>query len=166
MDKPPHLLTTAEPFEPAQRAQLQSTLSAMPPLHAIGCAVFDATHGHLVLGAPLALNVNDKGNAFGGSMASLMTVACWGLFNLHLLRAGIHAEVYVQDSQIRYLTPVYEDLRAVAQATAGHDWTEALNILHDKGKSRIPMRAAIVLADGREAATLEARFVALRPAAK
>ena len=166
MNSSPHPPLANEPFAPALCAQLQSTLSGMPPLHAIGCDVLEATSEYLLLGAPLALNINDKRNAFGGSMASLMTVACWGLFNLHLLRAGIHAEVYVQDSQIRYLTPVYEDLRAVAQATAGHDWTEALNILHDKGKSRIPMRAAIVLADGREAATLEARFVALRPAAK
>ena len=166
MDSQTHLLATAEPFEPALRAQLHSKLSAMLPLRAIGCAVLDATHQHLLLGAPLALNVNDKGNAFGGSMASLMTVACWGLFDLHLQGAGIHAEVYVQDSQIRYLTPVYEDLRAVAQATAGNDWIAALNILRDKGKSRITMRAAVVLADGREAATLEARFVALRPAAK
>ncbi|MCC6507215.1 MAG: YiiD C-terminal domain-containing protein [Aquimonas sp.] len=166
MHSQPHPPSATEPFEPALRAQLQSTLSAMPPLRAIGCNVLDATHEHLLLGAPLALNINDKGNAFGGSMASLMTVACWGLFNLHLQRAGIHAEVYVQDSQIRYLTPVYEDLRACAQATSAAAWDEALTILREKGKSRIAMRAAIVLADGREAATLEARFVALRPAAK
>jgi len=146
--------------------ELREYCRGMPPVAAMQVEVEGMRGDALRLTAPLSANVNDKGNAFGGSMASLMTVACWGLFNLHLLRAGIHAEVYVQDSQIRYLTPVYEDLRAVAQATAGHDWTEALNILHDKGKSRIPMRAAIVLADGREAATLEARFGALRPGVK
>lgn len=163
MNSSPHPPLANEPFAPALCAQLQSTLSGMPPLHAIGCDVLEATSEHLLLGAPLALNINDKRNAFGGSMASLMTVACWGLFNLHLLRAGIRAEVYVQDSQIRYLTPVYEDLRARAQAITIDAWNEALATLRDKGKSRIAMRAAIVLSDGREAATLEARFVALLP---
>ena len=152
--------------QPTPMQQIEQRLAAIPQARAMALKLAACDGESLLITAPLAPNINDKGNAFGGSMASLMTVACWGLFNLHLLRAGIHAEVYVQDSQIRYLTPVYEDLRAVAQATAGHDWTEALNILHDKGKSRIPMRAAIVLADGREAATLEARFVALRPAVK
>ena len=145
---------------------IEQRLAAIPQARAMALKLAACDGESLLITAPLAPNINDKGNAFGGSMASLMTVACWGLFNLHLQRAGIHAEVYVQDSQIRYLTPVYEDLRACAQATSAAAWDEALTILREKGKSRIAMRAAIVLADGHEAATLEARFVALRPAAK
>lgn len=43
--------------------QLQATLSAMPPVKAMGIELRGFSGDQLQLSAPLAANVNDKGNA-------------------------------------------------------------------------------------------------------
>ena len=88
----------------------------LPPLAAIQAAVADYDGHRLRLVAPLAANVNDKGTAFGGSMTSLMTYAGWGLVTLQLQQAGARADVFVADSTVRYLKPLYADLRAAMPA--------------------------------------------------
>lgn len=105
-----------------QLAQLNSTLAAMPPVAALGIAALEYTDHQLTLGAPLAANINDKGNAFGGSLASILTLSGWGLVSLELAAAGLQADVYVADSRVRYLAPLYGDLAAAAQVAADADW--------------------------------------------
>ena len=53
-------------------------LSQIPLTRAMQLRVVDYDGSTLRLAAPLAPNVNDKGCAFGGSLASLLTLACWG----------------------------------------------------------------------------------------
>lgn len=140
--------------------QLQATLSAMPPVKAMGIALRGFSGDQLQLSAPLAANVNDKGNAFGGSLASAMTLAGWALVTLRLRQAGFEADVYVADSQIRYLAPVYDDLLATATALPGADWDEFLSTFGRRGRARIPVRA-VTGEDASPAAELEGRFVAM-----
>ena len=87
---------------------------AMPPVAAMRLQAVGWDGERLRLAAPLAANVNDKGCAFGGSMASAMTLAGWGLLTLKLADAGLVSEVYVADSRLRYVTPLYADLVADA----------------------------------------------------
>ena len=114
----------------------------------------------LVMGAPLAANVNDKGCAFGGSLASLMTLAGWALVELMLRDRGHDCDVFVADSQVRYLKPVWEDLRAQARLAPGADAAEFMAMLAERGKARIQVTCRVVTGEG-VAATLEARFVAI-----
>jgi len=143
-------------------AQLDQLLSAMPPVAAmaIRCESFDGEE--LRLAAPLAANVNDKDCAFGGSLASVMTLAGWGWLMLQTAQAGRPAEVYVADSQIRYLAPLYGDLRAVARLAEGEDWEATLRCLADRGRARVAMRAQVLGEDGAPVATLAARFALKR----
>jgi thioesterase domain-containing protein len=90
----------------------------------------------LSLLAPLAANVNDKDCAFGGSLASVMTLAAWGWLMLRTAEAGQVADVYVADSQIRYLSPLYSDLRAVARLAEDEDWGATLRCLAERGRAR------------------------------
>lgn len=62
-------------------SRLQSLLDAMPPVAALGVRVARCDAERVVLEAPLARNVNDKACAFGGSLASLLTLAGWGRWN-------------------------------------------------------------------------------------
>ena len=39
-----------------------------------------------------------------------MTIAGWGIVSLTLAEAGLDADIYVADSRVRYLKPVFEDL--------------------------------------------------------
>lgn len=142
---------------------LESTLRAMPPVRALGLRVDDFDGESLCLTAPLALNVNDKGSAFGGSLASLMTLAAWGLSTLKLGEAGYSAEVYVQDSQIRYLKPLYDELRIVARLVPEQDWSTFIATFAARGKARAQLVAEAVAADGRVVSAFDGRFVALRP---
>lgn len=141
---------------------LQSLLDGMPPVRAMGIAVagLEENGARLRLEAPLAANLNDKGNAFGGSLASVMTLAGWGLTTLVLRRAGRDAEVYVADSQLRYLSPLYGDLAASAAATDDGDWERFLARLDERGHASIQLQAGVDGEAGRPAAVMEARFVA------
>ncbi|HYG07545.1 MAG TPA: YiiD C-terminal domain-containing protein [Stenotrophomonas sp.] len=141
--------------------QLQAQFAAMPPVAAMDIAVDRYADGSLFLQAPLAANVNDKDNAFGGSLASLMTLACWGWVSLQLRLAGLQAEVYVADSQLRYLLPVYETLRAGAAPEQPAERETFLATLRQRGKARLGMVAQVQLASGALAATFSGRFVAI-----
>ncbi len=138
------------------RMRREIPLTAAMDLHA---GTLDAAG--LVLRAPLAPNRNDKGCAFGGSLVSLMTLAAWALVELQLRARGWHCEVYVQDSQVDYLTPVWGELHARAQLDAGEDWDAFFTTLAARGKGRLRLRAQIEHA-GIVAARLQARFVAKR----
>lgn len=116
----------------------------------------------LTLFAPLAPNVNDKGCAFGGSLASAMTLAGWGLVALKLQSLGENCDIYVQDSTIRYLAPIWSDFETRAVLGEGQSWDDFLAALSARGKARTNVRCRVALADGTDATTLDARFVAVR----
>ena len=154
---------------PAHAASALDALAAhfagMPPVAAMRPAIADWRDGHLRLSAPLAANVNDKGCAFGGSLSSLMTIAGWGLAFLKLAEAGLEADIYVADSRVRYLKPVYEDLLVkVRLDTAGENAADAIDLpgaLRGKGRASVRMEARTLLADGGVAAVLVGRYVAI-----
>ena len=142
--------------------RLQHELLADIPLaRAMQLAVESFDGESLVLAAPLAPNVNDKGCAFGGSLASLMTLAGWGLPKLALDTHDIAAEIYVQDSAICYLAPVWHDFQAIARVAEGESLTAFIDALRERGKARLRVHCRVPLPDGGDAATLDARFVAL-----
>lgn len=138
----------------------QSLREGIPLARAMDVRVFDYDGHRLALAAPLAPNVNDKGNAFGGSLSSLLTLAAWGLVNLKLAEAGLAADVYIQDAHLDYLAPVWGELIAEAFAE-GDAWPAFATALRDKGRARITLQAEIAGADGAgTAARQTARFVA------
>jgi len=116
---------------------------------------------HLAIAAPLPPNVNDKGCAFGGSLVSLLTLAGWGLLVLRLRGDGRACDVYVQDSQVHYLAPVWGDLVAEARLGSGESWSSFDAALAARGRARIAVRCRVPAADGADACTLDARFVAI-----
>lgn len=142
---------------------LEAHYRSMPPVAAmqVRIAGFDGTT--LRLQAPLATHVNDKGTAFGGSLTSLMTLAAWGLTTLQVEAAGLDAEVYVADSDVRYRAPLRADLEAEAELADG-DWDAFMRTLRQRGRARISLVARVALPGGGVATEMQARYVAiLRP---
>ena len=119
----------------------------------------------LRMSAPLAPNVNDKGCAFGGSLVSMMTLACWSLITLAAEQAGEPCDIYVQDSAVRYLQPVWGDFDAEARLALNQSWASFFTTLHARGKARLSTHCEIRLPDGSVACALDARFVAFRRSA-
>ncbi len=145
-------------------AILDDLLSAMPPVAAMQIRTSAFRAGCLHLRAPLSANVNDKKCAFGGSQASIMTLAAWGWLMLKLRESGTSAEVYVADSQIRYLAPLYDDLHGEAHLAEDQDWDAILRLLGTRRRARAMMLAQMRNARGETVATLHARFALLAPA--
>lgn len=138
-------------------------LAQIPLARAMELRIRDYDGDHLAIAAPLAPNINDKGCAFGGSLASLMTLAAWGLVNLKLAEAGEQAEVFVADSAISYLNPVWDALTAEAAAEPGQDWDQFIADLRARGKARITMMAEVAVAEGGGVACrMFGKFVAKR----
>lgn len=144
---------------------METTLLAMPPVRALQLRIAGCDGGRLRLEAPLAANVNDKGTAFGGSLVSLMTLAAWGLTTLQVEQAGLQAEVYVADTQVRYLAPLRSDLRAEAWLDEDATWEAFIDTLRSRGRARATLLSQVLLPDGGVATQAQARYAAiLKPA--
>jgi thioesterase domain-containing protein len=133
----------------------------MAPVAAMQVRVAGYDGDDLSLEAPLEPNMNDKGGAFGGSMASVMTFAGWGLVTLQLQQAGVRADVFVADSTVRYLRPLYADLHAEAVLAPEQSWELFLATLAQRGRARIHLQARIIQAEGETMADLVGRYVAI-----
>jgi thioesterase domain-containing protein len=137
----------------------------IPLARAMALELGDYNGEQLTLVTPLAPNVNDKGCAFGGSLVSLMTLTGWGLVELALRQRGEDCDVYVGESTVRYLSPVWGDFQARAQPAQDASWDNFFTTLASRGRARIAVTAEIPGDDGKPAATLAAQFVAKRRAA-
>jgi thioesterase domain-containing protein len=137
----------------------------IPLARAMALELGDYDGEHLCLTSPLAPNVNDKGCAFGGSLVSLMTLTGWGLVELALRQHGEDCDVFVGESTVRYLSPVWGDFAAVAQRAEGADWATFFATLAARGRARIEVACQVPGEHGKPAATLAAQFVAKRRAA-
>ncbi len=80
------------------------------PARQLGFRVDGYDEHSLNLRAPLTLNTNHHGTAFGGSLFSLAAVCGWGFVLLKLREADLHGTIVVKSSEVAYLAPVSTDL--------------------------------------------------------
>ena len=142
--------------------ELNAQYLAMPPVAAMQVSAVAWDGERLQLHAPLAANVNDKHSAFGGSLAGIMTLAGWGLVTLRLQASGLSAQVFVADSHVRYLKPLYADLATEARLEADVDWDHVLRSFNERGRARMAVAARVLGPEGEVVAELAGRFAALR----
>ena len=141
--------------------RLHQHYQSMPPVAAMDVRIAGYDGRLLRLHAPLSTHVNDKGCAFGGSLASIMTLASWGLVSLHVEAAGLDADVFVADSQIRYLAPLFADLHVEAELAPDAGWPGFIATLRERGRARTSLVARARLPDGGIATEFTARYVAI-----
>jgi thioesterase domain-containing protein len=128
------------PVSTEELQRLEQTLHAEIPLtRAMDIRVLGFDARGLMLGAALAPNLNHKKTAFGGSLNSLATLACWGLIQLLVRDSGRPITVVIQESSVRYLVPVMHDMQAHCP---------------------LPPLAATIAADTQMAVSFRGRFVA------
>ncbi len=132
---------------------------AIPLYCAMEAAVERAGADSVALVAPLAPNTNHQSTAFGGSVASLATLACWGWLWVLLRDAGIDARLVVARSEIDYLKPVTTTLHAQCDAAATRAFLDGLA---RKGRARIELEAVVTDDAGVVCARFTGRFVAIK----
>ena len=146
-------------MEQRLEAELHDTI---PLVRALGLTVAQSQDGIVVFNAELTPNINDKGCAFGGSLASLLTLACWSVLRVHTWAQNIPSDIFVHTSRLVYIAPIWADFTVHAHLSpeALSQFTETLTL---KGKAAAIICAEVRSADGGVAATMEARFVAKLP---
>ena len=109
----------------------------------IGIVVESADDAAVVLRAPLAPNANYKGTAFGGSLYSLSVLTGWAWVTRYLEARGVPADAVIQESNMRFLSPVRGELRASAAAPSGAQIDKFRKMLQRAGRGRIRLRVEI-----------------------
>ncbi|MCB1590290.1 MAG: YiiD C-terminal domain-containing protein [Xanthomonadales bacterium] len=119
----------------------------------------------LCLQLPLAPNINDKGCAFGGSMASAATLTGWGLVRLAIGESGRAADIYIQDQSIQYLAPLWSDMQIRCSWSDESEKAAFLARYDRTGRARASLEANVGPMTGEEAGAcrMQGRYVALRP---
>lgn len=142
-------------------AELETYLHNHIPLaRAMAVRVASVAEDRLVLEAPLAPNINHHGTVFGGSAASVATLAAWSLVHVRLAAAGLPASLVIQRSTIDYLRPMAGDFAAIATLEDEAAWTQFLRMLSRRGRGRIRIETVLECA-GDRAGVFEGEFVAL-----
>ena len=113
----------------------------------IGIVVESADDAAVVLRAPLAPNANYKGTAFGGSLYSLSVLTGWAWVTRYLEARGVPADAVIQESSMRFLSPVRGELRASAAAPSGAQIDKFRKMLQRAGRGRIRLRVEIHYGD-------------------
>ena len=109
----------------------------------IGIVVESADDHGVVLSAPLAPNANYKGTAFGGSLFSVAVLTGWAWVTRYLAASGVAADAVIQESTVRYLTPVQGKLRASLQAPSAPQIEKFSKMLQRAGRGRISLTVNI-----------------------
>src|SRR3546814_19750128 len=64
---------------------------------------------------------------------------------LDVQAAGLEADVFVADSEVRYLAPLFADLRAQARIAEGESWERFVATLRERGRARTTLVATVPL---------------------
>jgi thioesterase domain-containing protein len=110
----------------------------------IGIVVESADDSAVVLRAPLALNANYKGTAFGGSLYSVAVLTGWAWVTRYLAARGFAADAVIQESSVRFLVPVQGELRASVAAPSDAQIEKFRKMLQRAGRGRIRLRVEII----------------------
>lgn len=131
----------------------------IPLSRAMAVHVVSVADDRVVLGAPLAPNINHRDTVFGGSAAAVATLAAWSLLHLRLTAARLPSRVVIQTSSMDYQAPMTADFTAAAVLEPTADWDGFVRMLTRRGRARIALQAALVCA-GQTAGQFRGEFVA------
>lgn len=115
----------------------------------------------LTLQAPLAPNLNDKGTAFAGSLASLSTVTGWALLMLWAREHIGPCHVAVYHSELRYRHPVTADFAATATLPGEAALLRLRERIASHGRGRVDVAITLGAGSG-EAVTQTAGYAVWR----
>lgn len=146
----------------APASVLQAYLdNAIPQATAMQVHVEDAGASGVVLRAPLAPNVNHEYTAFGGSIAALATLACWGWLWTRLHVPDTPVRIVVSRGETDYLAPLASDLTARCEAPP-RPALEAFDRAYGRrGRARLEIEAVVEDTHGKVCARFNGLFVVM-----
>lgn len=130
----------------------------IPITKAMGVHVDAYDEGKLVLGAPLSVNHNHLGTAFGGSLVAIATLAGYSALWLELGNRDAH--IVVRKSEMDYRHPVKGDIVATCTRPGASAVASFRKKFERTGKARIKLHVTID-EEGRTCASFAGIFVAI-----
>jgi thioesterase domain-containing protein len=141
-------------------AQLERYLHEHIPLsREMQVSVIEVGAEEVVLGAPLAPNINHRETVFGGSACAIAILAAWALLHARLGDAGIGGRLVIQRNSMNYRLPIQGDF-TVRSSVSADAWQKFLRMLSRKGIARITVSATLEYM-GQAVGDFEGEFVAL-----
>lgn len=133
----------------------------VPITRAMGIRLRSFGADGVTMTAPLKPNINDKGIAFGGTLASILALSGWAFADLSLRAAGEVADVLIAVATIEYLAPVAGRIVARCPPPPAAELEAFLAAYRRRGRARLRLEAHIETPGGK-AAAFTATYVARR----
>ena len=116
----------------------------VPQTRNMGFKAGELCADNLTLEAPLSVNLNDKLTAFGGTLATLSTIAGWTMVSMICRESKLDIDIVVAESHIRYLAPVRCDpICAKAMRPSDADITSFLSKFDEGGFGALTINSTI-----------------------
>ena len=132
----------------------------IPITRAMQVSVLSVEPQSVLLGAPLAPNINHRETVFGGSAATMATLAAWSLIHTRLLDAGKESRLVIQRNSMTYGQPISGDFTARSVIMSPEAWPAFVRTFERRGRARITASSDLLFA-GNVVARFEGDFVAL-----
>lgn len=109
----------------------------------LGVKILSFDGRKVIISAPLELNKNLHGTAFGGSQAAIGILTGWTLIYLKLKQLGINNDLVIQKSSYDFTNPVTSNFTATCQLPKDVEFNLFIKTLKEKGKARLTLTAEI-----------------------
>ncbi len=113
----------------------------------------------LIVHAPLANNINDKGSVFGGSSSALMIICAWSLIKLSCIEKSIDADIVIHKNETHWNKALYQDLIIVATFVESYNFDKIKEKINKGKHQRIGCEIKLVNADNVLFSTMKAKYV-------
>ena len=103
------------------------------------------TQTELITSAPLDININDKGTAFGGSLSTITIISSWSLCWLIAKELNIHSNnIVIMNNETSYLKPVTKDIQCYTTKPTEEEILILKGKLERKGSASIKIKSRII----------------------
>jgi len=103
------------------------------------------TQKELITSAPLDININDKGTAFGGSLSTMTIISSWSLCWLISKELNIDSKnIVVIKNENSYLKPVKKDIVCYTQKPSKEEISILKEKINKKRSASIKIKSKII----------------------
>jgi thioesterase domain-containing protein len=129
----------------------------------MGLQVLENGVNKLIIHADFELNRNHKMTIFGGSLATVLTLSCWGWLTNYLESQGVEEfEISVFKSTVEYNKPVTQDFTAICSPGDLSFLVDFQKMLSKKGKARCKLKSWVGSCYEKALVKFEGEFVAYK----
>lgn len=129
----------------------------VPLVEAMRARLVSYNADSLCMTAPLAPNINDKGIAFGGSLAAIASLTGWALTRITLEEHGETAEIVITDSTLKFLRPVRGDIMTECARPDADTVAAFIHSYRQRGKARWNVEV-LIRTEGEVAMTFSGQY--------